>query len=219
MAQNNIEKEFRDKLNLREITPSPAAWDRLDAMLTVAEQKKTPKSFLWIYIAAACVVIMLVSTIFFRQAAIEQPTDQIEVVVQPKPQMIDRAVPDVSGDRSASTAVAASQIPTTNQQKHPVSPSHKATKTNAAIADRVTTERKTEQHNASEDTANTQVEQLLASATTSPDHKKLSVKVDPNSLLLQVDGEIELSFREKVIKSAGKNFQNVKVALANRNLQ
>ena len=43
MEPNNFEKDFREKLNQREIEPSNKAWDRLDAMLSVAEEKK-PKT-------------------------------------------------------------------------------------------------------------------------------------------------------------------------------
>ena len=49
--------------------------------------------------------------------------------------------------------------------------------------------------------------------------KKQKIQVDPSSLLSQVDGELELSFREKVIAKVNKNYQTVKVALANRNNQ
>jgi hypothetical protein len=45
------------------------------------------------------------------------------------------------------------------------------------------------------------------------------VKVDPKSLLSQVDGELDLTFREKTIKSISKKYKDVKVALANRNNQ
>ncbi len=48
---------------------------------------------------------------------------------------------------------------------------------------------------------------------------KSKVKVNANDLLNQVDGELELSFREKVITKVNKNYQTVKVALANRNQQ
>ena len=41
MEPNKIEKQFREKLNTREIQPSVQVWDRLDAMLSVAEEKKT----------------------------------------------------------------------------------------------------------------------------------------------------------------------------------
>jgi len=40
MERNKTEKQFRDKLNTREIKPSAHAWDRLDAMLSVGEGKK-----------------------------------------------------------------------------------------------------------------------------------------------------------------------------------
>ena len=48
-------------------------------------------------------------------------------------------------------------------------------------------------------------------------NKTATVKVDAKSLLLQVDGEVEYSFREKMLQKINKNYQEVKVALANRN--
>ncbi len=48
-------------------------------------------------------------------------------------------------------------------------------------------------------------------------NKKSNVKVDAKNLLSQVDGELELTFREKVINRVAKNYKEVKVALANRN--
>ena len=49
--------------------------------------------------------------------------------------------------------------------------------------------------------------------------KKAKVKINANDLLNQVDGELELSFREKMITKVNKNFQEVKVAVTNRNKQ
>ena len=43
MESNKFEKDFRNKLNKREIAPSENSWDRLDAMLTVAEKKQPKK--------------------------------------------------------------------------------------------------------------------------------------------------------------------------------
>ncbi|HEX8016555.1 MAG TPA: hypothetical protein VF465_15105 [Flavobacterium sp.] len=48
---------------------------------------------------------------------------------------------------------------------------------------------------------------------------KSKVKVNANDLLNQVDGELELSFREKIISKVNKNYQTVKVAVASRNQQ
>jgi hypothetical protein len=44
LKPNNIENQIREKLNSREIKPTEMAWDRLDAMLSVAEEKKTARS-------------------------------------------------------------------------------------------------------------------------------------------------------------------------------
>ena len=46
---------------------------------------------------------------------------------------------------------------------------------------------------------------------------KTSLKVNPASLLSQVDIEVTTEFRENVFAKVSKNFQTVKVALAYRN--
>jgi hypothetical protein len=46
---------------------------------------------------------------------------------------------------------------------------------------------------------------------------KTSLKVNPASLLSQVDGEVTTEFRENVFTKVSKNFQTVKVALTERN--
>jgi hypothetical protein len=67
---NNIENQIREKLNSREIQPSANAWDRLDAMLTVAEEKKTKPSFFsfkYIGIAASVLVFVTLGMFLFNQ--------------------------------------------------------------------------------------------------------------------------------------------------------
>ena len=63
------------------------------------------------------------------------------------------------------------------------------------------------------------VDDLLASVEKQPktNTKVAAIKVDANSLLTEVDGELEQTFREKVISRIGKSYQNAKSALANRN--
>ena len=60
------------------------------------------------------------------------------------------------------------------------------------------------------------VEELLHSAEKI---KTPSIKVNASSLLSQVDGEVEHTFREKIFTRINKNYQQVKVAVANRNNQ
>jgi hypothetical protein len=71
MAPNKLETLMREKLNSREIQPSSQAWDRLDAMLSVAEEKKTKRSpflsFQFIGIAASILVLLTVGMFLFIQ--------------------------------------------------------------------------------------------------------------------------------------------------------
>ncbi len=71
MGQNKLENQIREKLNSREIQPSAQAWDRLDAMLSVSEEKKTRRSFGWLYIAASVLVLVTLGTFFFSQKSTE----------------------------------------------------------------------------------------------------------------------------------------------------
>ena len=71
MAQNKLETQIKEQLNAREIQPSEMAWDRLDAMLSVAEEKKTTRfsflSFQSIGIAASVLVLVSLGLFFFSQ--------------------------------------------------------------------------------------------------------------------------------------------------------
>ena len=53
MAPSKIENQIKEKLNTREIQPSAPAWDRIDAMLSVAETQKPKRNFTWMYLAAS----------------------------------------------------------------------------------------------------------------------------------------------------------------------
>ena len=67
-----------------------------------------------------------------------------------------------------------------------------------------------------ENVKNAKVDELLANATALKIVNS-KIKINPNDLLSQVDGELELTFREKVIQTVNRNFKSVKVAIANRN--
>ena len=81
MEPNKLEKQFREKLNTREIQPSAQAWDRLDAMLSVAEEKKTKRPSGFLFIAASILVLVTLGTFFFSQDATRiHPQDNNSVV-------------------------------------------------------------------------------------------------------------------------------------------
>lgn len=67
MEQDNFNKNIQEKFNFRTIEPSETAWNKLDAMLTLAAEKKQPKRFFWLSIAATFILFTGVGYVFFQQ--------------------------------------------------------------------------------------------------------------------------------------------------------
>lgn len=225
---NSIDNQFREKLNSRKIEPSENAWDRLDAMLTVAEKPK--RKFGWLYMAASFIGFVLIATVFFSQTeelidverpivneTIEKPSEEETLKEQTillkteatvakadknsrKPQQTNRTIINQNPTVTQSILVRQNEIVENQQVVHNSQPVLEDQQQKSDYAD---------------------VEELLAAVKKNKKDKlfqeKAAVKVSSNDLLSQVDGELELTFRQKVIKSVSKNYQEVKVALTTRN--
>lgn len=245
MAPNNFEKDFRDKLNQRKIEPSNKAWDRLDAMLSVAEEEKTivlPRSKKdskrkWLYIAASIVGFLLVGTFFFNQkeALVETPKKNVvieenivkDTIVQPVLNAIDSVKQEVVVSEKESVEkkeILKDKYLEVSSQKSNKNKSNQVAESSIIIKNNQEKQSKTNQTKIADTTKKESVDQLLDSAektiiAENSAKPKSKVKVNAADLLSQVDGELELSFREKVVTKVNKNYQSVKVALANRNQQ
>ncbi|MFY7738940.1 MAG: hypothetical protein ACOVQC_00365 [Flavobacterium sp.] len=242
MKPNNIENQIREKLNSREIQPSEMSWDRLDAMLSVAEEKKTKRSFGWLYIAASILVFLSVGLFFINQkeevSGIDNQivTKEVENNKEQNDSVITKQnfTNEIANQQEEQVAVTIDNKPETinkkssksfnqNNQKTGVNPiinkekeiEYQATEVIAQKdMPRIISQEKIEMPKK----VAVNVDDLLASVEkTSKKEANAKVKVNANSLLSQVDGELEQTFRQKVINRIGKNYQEVKVALANRN--
>lgn len=254
MEPNKIEKDFKEKLNAREIQPSAQAWDRLDAMLSVAEEKKTKRSFGWLYIAASVLVFVSLGLFFFnpKDTEVTVPNTVVEKETEGKSGAFENPAnsaenPTVEAPvQTEAVATAEGKQPTnTNTTNHPsninnqgVSNHNQKTNTNQ---NQIIRDKEIQFQNPTDVALkNTPIivdekpiivkndikvkaksdESLLADLdkTAKPSaNAKSSIKVDAKSLLSQVDGEVEHTFREKMLNKISKNYQEVKVALANRN--
>lgn len=242
MKPNNIENQIREKLNSREIQPSEMSWDRLDAMLSVAEEKKTKRSFGWLYIAASILVFLSVGLFFINQKEevsgtdnqivtkevennkeqndsvitkqnftneiVTQQEEQVAETINNKLQIINKKSSESFNQNNQKTGVN----PIINKEKEI---EYQLTEVIAQKdMPRIISQEKIEMPKK----VAVNVDDLLASVEkTSKKEANAKVKVNANSLLSQVDGELEQTFRQKVINRIGKNYQEVKVALANRN--
>ena len=245
MVQNNIENQIKDKLKTREIQPSAQAWDRLDAMLTVVEEKKNTRRFpFWLLsIAASFLVLLTVGLFFFNQEkTVSIPTN--EMVVTPEvqnPTIINEPI-KVSENEIATINENNSTInnqPSTinhhavsviNQKNnHPIINRKKeieylvsgdvALKDLPKVISTETIVIQTKKQLLSKKATYVNVDALLASAE-NPNNSNVKsdkIKVNANTLLSYADSEVETTFREKVIHKINKNYLEVKSALATRN--
>jgi hypothetical protein len=241
MEPNNFEKDFREKLNERQIEPSNKAWDRLDAMLSIAEEKKQPKkSRKWLYIAASIVGFLLVGTFFFnhKKSIIEAPQKTVVIEENTTKDSVEKPILNAKNPIKEEVVVsetATIQIADKKGKNKPdtlkqnLNQTIKNEKNQIAESSIIIKNNQEKQsiNNANpivETSKKENIDQLLDSAekTVVAENSvktKAKIKINANDLLNQVDGELELSFREKVITKVNKNYQTVKVALANRNQQ
>ena len=120
MEPNNFEKDFREKLNQRTIEPSDKAWDRLDAMLSIAEEKQPKKNYKWLYIAASIVGFLLVGTFFFNQKKNVVETPKVNVVTEDNAKKDSAVQPTLNVIDSNKTEIAVSEkmsIQTSNKRE------------------------------------------------------------------------------------------------------
>lgn len=241
MEPNNFEKDFREKLNQRKIEPSDKAWDRLDAMLSIAEEKKPKKKNKWLYIAASITAFLLVGTFFFNQKknVVETPENNVVSKENIQKKSIVKSGLDAS-DSIEKQIVTSEKEPIqnignsikkekiSNQKSNRIieNENNQIAESSVIIKKNQEAQSINNQISVPETPKNETTDQLLKTAektvvaeNSGNPKTKSKIKINANDLLNQVDGELELSFREKVIARVNKNYQTVKVAVANRNQQ
>lgn len=232
MELNNIEKQIKEKLDSRTIEPSAQAWDRLDAMLTVAENEKSKKNYNWLYVAASFLGFILIGTIFFSQTEELIDIKRNNIVIENKKTEEPIEISPIKKVKQTETVPQSigTSVVSSNTKKTLIAPTKAITpsievvyllKNNQIQKENSIINQKTEQNIIVPKPTDAIVDKTVAAVDNAPEYeinnKKSTIKVDASSLLSQVNGELELSFREKVIKTAGKKYNTVKVALANRN--
>jgi hypothetical protein len=227
MEPNKFENEIREQLNSRTIQPSENSWDRLDAMLTVAEHK-SKRSFKWIYIAASFVGFTLIGFFLFNQQKNEGliiPNKNVVIEEKQPLEIIEK--PEVSNESTIVKTNQTTAITTIAQEvkirKSPTEINPKKEQVlDLSIAN--TQESVEEVAKSSPTAVKINPETLLANVEkgetlTTNTPSSSTIKVDPTSLLSSVEKEVDESFRDKAIQALNKKYKSVKTVLANRNSQ
>lgn len=247
MEPNKFEQEFRDKLEQRTIEPSKMAWDRLDAMLSVNEEKEEKKVVAmkpnrsWMYMVASFVVFATIGTFFLIDGK-ENSGNGIEnggtsVVTTEKPvqysgtndtvpsSIVQSATDNISATKMRQQTVVAVQAEKASSGRKTIKqgqPAGHNVKENSSTIPPGSNENiaAVTKKEVKEDTVKDfEAEKLLIASAGNKPKKKPSIKVDANSLLSSVEGELNESFRDKALQGIIKNFNAVKTSVANRNYQ
>ncbi|TGD57759.1 hypothetical protein [Flavobacterium humi] len=221
MEPNKLENQIREKLNAREIKPSAQSWDRLDAMLSVEENKKPKRSFRWLFVAASIIGFVLAGLFFFQQ---EKPSPEIkgnQTVVESNVTKKEAAEKDETflepGKKNEKAIVSVKNRKQTVKSNAETIEKQPFVMPEAENKDAIATVQEKEE-NIKEIMVNPEV-----LAATDPEKQeeqiqdKPKIKVNASTLLSQVDGEIELTFRQKAIKKISKNLKSARESVASRN--
>ena len=233
MEQDNFNKNIQEKFNFRTIEPSETAWNKLDAMLTLAEEKKQPKIFFWLSIAATFILFTGVGYVFFQQNEKTKLMPSTEEIVTSKTNSeteTHKQNTEVSNVSSENELANNATISTTSESKKSTT-IYTAQKENSKLEVYETALLKQEvvtvneikkegiKQEIKEPTYNyTTAEALLAEAQEQKKPSNISsfkstLRVNPKELLQTVESELDQTFKEKTITK----LKQAKSVFVNRN--
>lgn len=228
MKPNKIDNQIREKLNAREIQPSAQAWDRLDVMLTVSEEKKPKKGYGWFFVAASTILFLGLGFFIFNSNETQEINNSTPIVITINEE-IDTTetnkINEISVENVKSVLVQNEENISKKEKRNikPVETLDLINEKNIIQENPATIT----QHPSPSTYKYVSPENLLAEAQTGErtinlDNKiapKSKVKIDVNSLLTSVEKELDVNHRETTLEKLNRKFQDAKSALANRNYE
>ena len=225
MALNKIDNQIKDKLNAREIQPSAPAWDRLDAMLTVAEAKQPKRNFTWLYIAAAFLLFSGLGFFLlnsYETVAIENLTPVVTNEVTNKKIEENQLPTEIKFNTIEETVLVENNKLKNEGVK--INDENQVDLKNQVIVDYSLP---IAHHSSPSNYKYLSPEELLAQIEqpSKVDTNKIKInpstkiKVDANELLTKVEQEVHQKHKESTIDKLRRNFNEVKSAVANRNYE
>src|SRR5690606_5702589 len=230
MKSDKLEKQFREKLQNRTIEPSDKAWDRLDAMLSVAEKKKKPIRKWW-FVAASLLILFSVGKFLFKAEKFS-PTIHNEVV-------IDKPIVETESENQSIVTIETPIEITPKNIEEKVVATKKATVRNSATSEKTTPNSTevafqeevvnlTEQNTSVKTTTRkyisaqsllTQVESEKKIIEQKIESKKFEskIQIDANTLLSETETEMDESFKTRALNEFLNQYQTIKTAVSNRN--
>ena len=226
MKPNKIDNQIREKLNAREIQPSAQAWDRLDAMLAVSEEKKSKKGYGWFFVAASTILFFGLGFFLFNSNETIEINNSTPIVTT------------INEEIDSAETTKINQISVKEEQpvlvQNEMNFSKTQTNKKSEEANKLTKEENLTKDNSSSiihhPSPNSykyvSPEDLLVEVQTGAKvlksekiTPKPKMKVDANSLLTNIEKELDDTHKETTLDKLTRKFQDAKSALANRNYE
>lgn len=227
MEQHNIDSQIKEKLKAREIQPSDQTWNRLDALLTISEEKREKKGYGWFFVAASTILFFGLGFFLFNSNKTTAINNSIPIRTT-----VNEEIDTVESPKINKISVEKEQ-PVLVQNETNFSKTKK-NKKSEGIKELIKGENVIDEKIASNSqlpTPNTykyiSPEKLLADVQTTekinPSDKKTidkpRVKIDATSLLTHVEKELDETHKETTLDKLSKKIQDAKSALVNRNYE
>jgi len=227
MKPNKIDNQIREKLNAREIQPSAQAWDRLDVMLTVSEEKKPKKGYGWFFVAASTILFFGLGFFLFNSNETTEINNSTPIVttINEEIDTVETNKINVISVENVKSVLVQNEINKSKPARNIKSvETNKETKSENVLEEKITSNSQLPTPNSYKYVS---PENLLAEVQTGEkvitSDKKISpktkMKVDANSLLTNVEKELDENYRETTLDKLNRKFQDAKSALANRNYE
>ena len=228
MEPNKLDNQIKDKLNAREIQPTAQAWDRLDAMLTVSEEKKQKKGYGWFFVAASMLFFFGLGFFLFNSNETTEINNSTPIVTTIKEELDTvktNKIDEISIVKEQPVLVQ-NEVNYSKKELRNIKP----VKTEELIKEKnIIQENPTPitQHPSPKTFKYVSPEDLLAEVqsgekTNTSENKIISktrMKIDANSLLTNVEKELDETHKETTLEKLSRKFQDAKSALANRNYE
>ena len=241
---NKLEEHIGKKLREREIRPSEAAWEKLEAQLGPVPPPK--RNIYYWYAAAVLIGALLVSAVFLRSGDSSQPT-KVEMVESAP---IDSQDAENTGKETKDLRTEQNGLVETMQKDEPIEKDNTRavelkeasesamaqTKTvNVAepsdgqmISEKIVIEKKLEEvmakvallESQNEQVTEAEVDSLLRTAQREILTEKAlrqNGSVDAMALLAEVEDELDQSFRDQIFDALKEGYFKLRTAVADRN--
>ncbi len=242
MEQNKLETQIKEQLNVREIQPSPMAWDRLDAMLTIVNEKKTKRfpvlSLRNIGLAASILLLVSIGLFYFSpKENVTKPEENVVIGNDSNDNNNSNNNNKINSNYNSNKNINYNNNPSANinpevqvaettisKPQPQVNPLIIQEKEIEFISNEVIAQNQfpkvmepSQEIKVSNAIKVNALELLAAVDKTTKSNTSPKIKINANGLLSQVDGELDQTFKEKALKRITKNYKEIKVAFQTRN--